>query len=185
MPRHALPRAFELARWSYCLDFVLAPSAVAGLIWLAWQLDLGGWGGVGLYLAGVAFWTFAEYWIHRSLFHGPFAAMHDEHHRQPKAFIGVGSSGTFAAFGVTWLLLAALLGEARACAVLAGLISGYLVYCVVHGGLHHFAGRGFGRYGAMMLRLHNAHHRGGSRSGHANFGVTSPLWDVVFRTWRP
>jgi sterol desaturase/sphingolipid hydroxylase (fatty acid hydroxylase superfamily) len=181
MTRHALPRAFDLARWSYCLDFVLMPPAVAMLTWLALQLDLGRGTVAGALLAGAGVWTFAEYWIHRALFHGPLTAMHDQHHRRPRAFIGVASWGTAPAFAAVWLGCVTAAGVALACAMIAGLMLGYLGYCTIHLSMHHFAGRGFGRYGAMMRRLHQGHHRGGL----GNFGVSSPLWDIVFRTYRP
>lgn len=181
MPRHALPRAFDLARWSYCLDFVLMPPLTGLLLLLAFRLDLEvGWL-FGLVAAGMVGWTFAEYWIHRALFHGPLAPMHDEHHRRPKDFIGIASWGTVASFAAAWLILAGALGAAMASATTAGLITGHLVYCSLHLAMHHFGARGFGRYGAMMRRLHDGHHRG----GRGNFGVTSPLWDVVFGTFRP
>jgi len=75
-------------------------------------------------------------------------------------------------------------GPAFGSAFTAGVMLGYLFYCTIHVSMHHLGARGFGRYGAMMMRLHAGHHRGGQKSKVVNFGVSSPLWDIVFRTFR-
>ncbi len=41
---------------------------------------------------------------------------------------------------------------------------------------------GFGWYGRWSRRHHFAHHYSDARFNH---GVTTPLWDLVFRTYRP
>lgn len=167
-PRHdGLSRAFDLAPWSYYLDFVLVPVAVIGLIWLQSSMIL-----IGLGLAG---WTLAEYWIHRLVFHGHtrFEPMHHMHHVLPKDLIGVASWVTFAAFACVWLLAGA--------AFTAGLMLGYLAYCAIHVRFHHHrTDAKLSRYVAFMNVHHVAHHRGGK----GNFGVTSPIWDIVFNTYR-
>ncbi|CUT12552.1 Fatty acid hydroxylaselike protein [Bradyrhizobium sp.] len=183
MPRHAgLPRAFDLSRVGYFSDFVLVPIAVAFLLTMCALHGLP-LRSVGVALAcGLLAWSFAEYWIHRSLFHGAsgLAAMHDMHHVLPRDMIGVASWGSFAGFAGVWCVLAMAVGGVAAAAVTAGVMAGYLFYCVIHVSIHHAGARGFGRYGALMLRLHHGHHRG----GRGNFGVSSPLWDIVFRTYR-
>lgn len=184
MPRHdGLPRAFDLSRWSYCLDFLLMPPAIVGLLCISVRLDLSAPRLFGLFGAGLLAWSLAEYWIHRSILHGGslLGAMHDLHHRLPKDFIGVASWGTFAGFAMAWLACAGLTGAAAASSLCAGAMTLYLGYCTIHVSIHHHAGRGFGRYGALMLRLRQGHHRG----ARGNFGVSSPLWDIVFRTYRP
>ena len=153
------------------------------LIVLGRRGGLGAAGEATAFVAGLVAWSFAEYWIHRAVFHGQlgFEAMHEMHHALPKDLIGVASWGTFAGFAVVWLLLAGLFGSAISSAMTAGFALGYLVYCTVHVAIHHRAAQGLGRYGAMMLALHQGHHRG----GRGNFGVSSPLWDIVFGTFRP
>lgn len=182
MPHAGVHRAFDLSAWAYFLDFVLVPIAAIALLWFAGSqglalLELGG--GAAL---GVLAWSLAEYWIHRLVFHGatPFEAMHQQHHALPRDWIGIAPWGTFAGFAVIWLLAAIVVGAAPGAAITAGVMAGYLFYCVIHVSMHHDRARGFGRYGAMMRRLHQAHHRG----GRGNFGVSSPIWDLVFRTHR-
>jgi dihydroceramide fatty acyl 2-hydroxylase len=116
------------------------------------------------------------------VFHGrtPFEPMHQLHHALPKDMIGVASWGTFAGFSGVWLVAQVFAGPAIGSAITAGVMAGYLFYCTIHVSMHHGRAAGFGRYGRMMLALHQAHHRGGK----GNFGVTSPLWDFAFRTYR-
>ena len=163
MDRHpGLPRAFDLSRLSYLLDFALVPSAAA---WLLVTSPEPLAGTLALAIAGGLVWTLAEYWIHRLVFHGrtPFEPMHQMHHRLPKDMIGVASWGTFAGFAVVWLGCGA--------AFTAGFMLGYLAYCAIHVRMHHGDPRRFGRYVAFMHRHHAGHHRG----GRGNFGVSIPV----------
>lgn len=182
MPREGVHRAFDLKHWSYFLDFALAPVAVSGLTIFAARCGLPVIAIMIAEFSGVVLWTLAEYWIHRSVFHGNtrFEPMHQMHHALPKDMIGVATWLSFAGFSLVWLLAAAASGIAAGSAMTAGFIAGYLFYCVIHVAMHHARSRGFGRYGEMMLRLHHAHHRG----ARANFGVSSPIWDLAFRTYR-
>ncbi|WP_375413105.1 sterol desaturase family protein [uncultured Bradyrhizobium sp.] len=183
LSRHeGLPAAFDLSRSGYFLDFALVPFAELALIATALWRGLHPAGLVAALLTGAVVWSFAEYWIHRLVFHGPtaFEPMHQMHHALPKDLIGVASLGTFGGFAGIWLIAYILVGGSLCSAATAGFMSGYLFYCAIHVGMHHFEARGFGRYGAMMRRLHAAHHRGGK----GNFGVSSPVWDIVFRTYR-
>ncbi len=166
MKHEGVWRAFDLSAWGYFLDFALVPLAV-GLL-LTDGVD------VGMVLLGIAAWTLAEYWIHRIVFHGktPFEPMHQMHHALPKDMIGVASYGTFAGFVIVWLIAGSSL--------CAGFMLGYLTYCAIHVRMHHGDRSRFSRYVAFMFNHHAGHHRGGS----GNFGVSSPIWDFVFQTYR-
>jgi dihydroceramide fatty acyl 2-hydroxylase len=163
--RAGVSPAFDLSTTSYFLDFALVPMAIGAIV-MTCELGLLT---VGL---GVLAWTLAEYWIHRLVFHGPtrFEAMHQEHHKLPKDLIGVASWGTFAGFFVVWLLAGP--------SFCAGFMLGYLAYCIIHIRIHHGERANFSRYVRYMFTYHAGHHRGGK----GNFGVTSPMWDYVFRT---
>jgi dihydroceramide fatty acyl 2-hydroxylase len=183
--RHPLlSRAFDLKPWSYFLDLVLAPIAASVLLWLAARGDLGGFALAAAVLAGVLFWTLAEYWIHRLVFHGAmvFEPMHQMHHALPKDMIGIASWGTFLAFAGIWLIAETFAGGALGSAFTAGALLGYLFYCAIHVRFHHHGpGAKLSRYVAFMNAHHASHHRGGK----GNFGVSSPLWDFVFGTYHP
>jgi sterol desaturase/sphingolipid hydroxylase (fatty acid hydroxylase superfamily) len=73
----------------------------------------------------------------------------------------------------------AIAGTAPGIAYVAGLIGFYGVYEVLHRLEHTSAG--IGPYARWARRHHFHHHFVDARENH---GVTSPLWDVVFGTYR-
>jgi sterol desaturase/sphingolipid hydroxylase (fatty acid hydroxylase superfamily) len=72
----------------------------------------------------------------------------------------------------TWTM-----GIAKAEPFFAGFIVGYLCYDGTHYAVHHF--RQTTRVGKFLKKHHMKHHHGDNFGG---FGVSSPLWDLVFRT---
>jgi dihydroceramide fatty acyl 2-hydroxylase len=59
----------------------------------------------------------------------------------------------------------------------AGFMIGYLLYDLTHYATHHFPMRsGYAKY---LKRYHMAHHY---KDPNTRFGVSSPVWDWVFRT---
>jgi hypothetical protein len=134
---------------------------------------------IGLFLAGWAGWTLGEYLLHRFDMHrargrGAMAVEHREHHagrplvpdRSPRGWTGAG-------------LLALVLGWGAHPAVGAGWMAGYVAYDLQHWAIHARPPRG--RYERWMRR-HHLHHHFAAPS--RNYGVTVPVWDVVFRTYR-
>lgn len=145
-------------------------------------------------LAGVGAWSVTEYIIHRWFMHeelGPAIASrgHLEHHHHPTrrplasplslvATVVVGL-GVVSPGGA---LFAVLVGAPWWTGALAGVtgIATYLVYERVHFRAHFRPATT--RYARWQQRRHLAHH---ASSGTTNFGVTSPVWDWVFRTYEP
>jgi sterol desaturase/sphingolipid hydroxylase (fatty acid hydroxylase superfamily) len=130
-----------------------------------------------VFAAGMFAWTILEYVIHGVLshMHRTFVTrLHDVHHRDPhavfamRAWIPVAAvlAGGFIKFGVTPAML-----------FVGGVASGFAAYEFVHYRIH------FSRPAcALEARLrarHLAHH---VREPDAIFGVTTPIWDVVFGT---
>jgi dihydroceramide fatty acyl 2-hydroxylase len=171
--RDGLQKEFDLSKFEYYLDFILVPVAIIGLLCIA--------SNVFLFMVGFVLWTLIEYWIHRSIFHGPtrYEPMHQMHHRLPKDMIGINSIGTFSGFLFIGVFFWFLVGIATF-ALIAGLMAGYVFYCVIHLVMHHGNRTNFNPYTEFMFRHHAGHHRGGQ----GNFGVTSPIWDVVFGSFR-
>lgn len=138
-------------------------------------------------IAGVFFWTFAEYCLHRFVFHGPRgggigAREHRRHHVEVDYFAPWWQKG-LAALGATAVMLplsGLVAGALLGLAFTAGFISMFLLYEVLHRRAHTHPPRG--RYGRWLRRNHFAHHFTDSRQ---NQGVTTPLWDVVFGTGLP
>jgi sterol desaturase/sphingolipid hydroxylase (fatty acid hydroxylase superfamily) len=182
--RHAsVHRAFDLSDWAYFLDFALVPIAIVAACFYAFAHQLSEIAVWPSFLGGLVIWSFAEYWIHRAIFHGAtrFEPMHQQHHALPKDMIGAASWATFGGFSLFWIAAMLCAGQATGSMISAGFMAGYIFYCAIHVSMHHTGAFGFGRYGQMMMRLHRAHHRGGK----GNFGVSSPIWDFVFRTYHP
>ena len=135
---------------------------------------------------GIFCWTFAEYATHHWVNHlgkgkNALSRSHLDHHRTSQlvdsrlkylsaSFLALffGSLAVFAAglvLGVAWSV---------------GFVGGYLVYEFTHERLHTHAPT-YG-YGALLRRHHFSHHFSSPKYNH---GVTTRLWDFVFRTHAP
>lgn len=144
--------------------------------------------GVGLFVLGVLAWTFAEYMLHRFLFHysGPrpwqrrmFFVLHGVHHDFPndsdRLVMPIGASIPLGA--AFYLVFRLLLGSVLVDPAFVGFALGYLAYDGTHYAVHHF--RMSSRWGKWIKRYHMIHHHTGAA---ARWGVSSPLWDWVFGT---
>ncbi|MCX6028334.1 MAG: sterol desaturase family protein [Chloroflexi bacterium] len=144
-------------------------------------------------LLGIFIWSFTEYTLHRFLFHYEpktaaqekvFFLFHGVHHAQPQLktrlvmppVLSVPLAFVF--YGLYTLVVDRLLGLPHWIAPLfAGFILGYLIYDLAHYATHHFPMRsGYLKY---IKRYHMMHHY---KTPNARFGVSSPVWDYVFRT---
>ncbi len=161
-----------------------AVSLPAGASWAV--LPLG-------FLLGVFLWTLAEYLVHRFVFHYDpkgermqkfFFLFHGVHHAQPQLktrlvmppVVSIPMAAVF--FGLFTLIFGALLGAPHWTApTFSGFILGYLVYDMIHYATHHWPMRA--GYLKFLKRYHMAHH---FKKPNASYGVSSPLWDIVFGT---
>jgi sterol desaturase/sphingolipid hydroxylase (fatty acid hydroxylase superfamily) len=141
--------------------------------------------------AGVVYWTFFEYAMHRWFYHWrprvpalrrAVESFHVYHHRNISDR-RVYNAGPLLALPLTLLLAAPVLAVSRTLAstatVLIGTLGMYYIYEWCHYTFHVRTYRG-GWLGYMQ-RFHLLHH---DRNWRANFGVTNPVWDVIFRTAR-
>jgi sterol desaturase/sphingolipid hydroxylase (fatty acid hydroxylase superfamily) len=140
-------------------------------------------------LAGAFLWTFSEYvlhrWFHTARGSNLASREHLAHHARSKyritaiswlAWAGVLVVGLVGLPLVAWIVLP--LGDAVAFG--AGWVVAYFVYEWVHAVNHLWAPRT--AYGRWTRRSHFHHHFGAPLRNH---GVTTPLWDMVFRTYDP
>jgi sterol desaturase/sphingolipid hydroxylase (fatty acid hydroxylase superfamily) len=149
-------------------------TAAAGAALLAGHGQIAGF--AALLATGLLVWTIVEYLMHRLAFHG--FAPHSQHHAQPtdRAYIlaplWLSTSAALALFGVFWLVTRSWTAGAS---MISGVIAGYIAYEAIHLRIHS-ARRG----GALLqaLRRHHLYHH--FNSDRVCFGVTSPLWDLVF-----
>ena len=145
------------------------------------------------FLVGLVIWTFVEYNIHRFLFHfTPHNAwqqrivflFHGVHHAQPRLktrlvmppVVSIPMSAVFLLLYT--FIFGQLLGQPQWVGpVVAGFTVGYLAYDLIHYATHHLAMRhGYLKY---LKRYHMLHHY---KTPDQRFGVSSPLWDIVFKT---
>ena len=143
-------------------------------------------------LAGVFSWTLIEYGLHRFVFHytarSDFGkkllyAAHLSHHEKPRATNKLFSGLVISLPVATAYLLVAWLatGSLHATTYLfAGLTAGYFCYEWLHFQAHHRRPRL--RLFRYLRTYHLLHHY---QTPKRRYGVTSPLIDLVFGTFRP
>ena len=145
------------------------------------------------FLVGLFLWTFVEYTLHRFVFHYRARTprqerivflFHGIHHAQPQCktrlvmppVVSIPMGAIL--FGILYLILGLLFKQPHLVYPLtSGLLIGYLIYDLTHYATHHF--RMLGRITKYLKRYHMMHHY---RTPDQRFGVSSPLWDIVFRT---
>lgn len=141
-----------------------------------------------LFVGGIVAWTLAEYVLHRYVFHWhrdtPFGRrfhflLHGVHHDYPndkdRLVMPLGASIPLgvAFYSLFYFTMGVRTGEP----FFAGFVVGYLIYDGTHYAVHHFKQRT--RLGKWVRRHHMIHHFADVEGG---YGVSSPLWDHVFRT---
>jgi len=138
-------------------------------------------------------WTFAEYTLHRFLFHYKprtpqqeriFFMFHGIHHAQPQDKtrlvmpfpVSVPLAALF--YGLFYLILTVLLKAHQwVNPLMAGFVIGYLSYDLIHYATHHLPMHsGYAKY---LKRYHMKHHY---KDPYTRYGVSSPVWDWVFGT---
>jgi sterol desaturase/sphingolipid hydroxylase (fatty acid hydroxylase superfamily) len=179
--------------------FATAHPIMPGIWWgpaavycIYWSLSTGHVGRAVALVAvvmGFLAWTLLEYGLHRFVFHhvpemtfdSKFTQfmVHGYHHEFPNdrkrlvapLLLSVPIGALIA--GLYYMLLGGSLWPSA----YAGTLFGYLTYDWTHYYTHHF--RPTTRIGKFLRRYHMEHHYKDSQS---HFGISSPLWDWVFRT---
>lgn len=143
---------------------------------------------IGLVLAGYLFWTLAEYWLHRLVFHFEpeegigkrlhwiIHGVHHDHPNDPMRLV-MPPAVSIPLAALFLLLFWTVLGPGLAPAFGGGFLAGYLVYDMCHFYLHH--GSPTSKMGKLLRRNHMRHHFQDHERG---YGVSVTLWDHVFRT---
>ncbi|MBY0535867.1 MAG: sterol desaturase family protein [Chitinophagaceae bacterium] len=142
---------------------------------------------IGIFIAGVFFWTFFEYLAHRYIFHmiseskrmQRFAyILHGNHHHYPRdrerLFMPPVPSLIISStiLGIMYLIMGV-----KAFLFFPGFMVGYLMYGTMHYAIHAF-NPPF-KWMKPLWRNHHLHHY---KDEHHGFGVSSTLWDHVFGT---
>jgi sterol desaturase/sphingolipid hydroxylase (fatty acid hydroxylase superfamily) len=159
---------------------------------LSIRQGLSEWSIVPLLAGGFLSWGLIEYGLHRFIFHYDAQSrmgrrllyqVHLSHHEDPLARDRIFASLYLSVpiSGVYWLLAWVVSGSwAAASFLFIGMSAGYFCYEWLHFQCHH------GRSRLWLLRYlrkyHLLHHY---KTPEMRFGVTSPLFDLVFGTFRP
>jgi sterol desaturase/sphingolipid hydroxylase (fatty acid hydroxylase superfamily) len=155
---------------------------VFGSLWIAavaWGAVAGELGSLAWVLpTGFLLWTAIEYLMHRYAFHG--FAPHWEHHESPAeekyilAPFPLSLSMSAGLWILFWVVSRSLVLPGL---LLTGIWIGYLAYEGVHLRIHSTAPGG-----KLLRALRRYHYRHHFANDQICYGVTSPFWDVVFRT---
>ena len=185
----ASPRLEVLTRTHPVLPAALFLPVVGGLLWGVgvlhplWDGEL-----PAAVLAGLCLWTLTEYVLHRGLFHlrprrrvGITLAylIHGVHHAYPtdRRRLVMPPIVTVPLSVLIYLLFIAVLGAPLGPAIYAGFLTGYVAYDTLHYVLH--ARRVRVGWLAALQRNHMRHH---FEKRDRRFGVSTTVWDHVFRT---
>ncbi len=167
---------------------VIFVPVVVAMEWLGADRGYGAWHLLWLSLAGIGIWTLTEYWLHRLVFHwepdNAFGRrmhfiIHGIHHDHPndKMRLVMPPSVSIPLSALFFLAFWGIFGNPAALPLFAGFIFGYLVYDYTHYYVHHFVPKS--NLGKQLREQHMRHHFQDHRFG---YGVSSPIWDAVFRT---
>jgi len=161
-----------------------------GLVYLGYYLDLSAARVVTLAIIGGFVWTFTEYWLHRWVFHFEprneklreiFYPVHQLHHDVQEWDRLL--APPMMAVPLTLILMSIfywILGTPTVFPFFGGFLIGYLCYDYIHFYTHFVTpSNGLGK---GLRKRHLQHHFAGDDIW---YGVSSPLWDYVFRTHVP
>lgn len=136
------------------------------------------------FFAGMFFWTFVEYFLHRFIFHirqtnrifqAIYFYSHGIHHEAPRdATRLVMPPGASIPLAVAFFFLFRSASPVYHLPFMAGFVTGYVIYDFLHFSVHFFQFKN--AYFRMIRRNHMMHHY---RAPRKNFGFTSPIWDYI------
>jgi sterol desaturase/sphingolipid hydroxylase (fatty acid hydroxylase superfamily) len=179
----------RLSRVHPLTPLLLWAPIIAGLLWRSlavYRLEVGTL--VWLAAAGLLVWTLTEYLLHRFVFHLESRSLavrrlvfvvHGVHHETPDdpTRLLMPPAPAIVACSILYAIFWTTLGRPWVEPFFAFFLMGYLAYDYIHFAVHH--GRPRTRVGRFLRRWHMLHH---FVTPEARWGVSSPLWDHVFRT---
>ncbi|HEY9533092.1 MAG TPA: sterol desaturase family protein [Mucilaginibacter sp.] len=140
------------------------------------------------FFIGLFVWTFVEYIMHRFVFHYVpknkiglrlhfiFHGVHHDYPSDAKRLVLPPSVSIPLAIGF-YFLFDAILPPNYIFGFFPGFILGYLFYDISHYAIHHFNFKG--NIWKKIKQHHMLHHY---QSPDKGYGVSSPLWDKIFRS---
>jgi sterol desaturase/sphingolipid hydroxylase (fatty acid hydroxylase superfamily) len=141
-----------------------------------------------LFIGGIVTWTLTEYLLHRFIFHFPaktefgkrihfiFHGVHHDYPSDSKRLVMPPSVSLPLAI-LFFFIFRITLGEFMMLPFFSGFILGYLFYDITHYAIHHF-----NMHSKFWLAIKNHHMLHHYHDEYKGYGVSSPFWDVIFRT---
>lgn len=182
----------SLTKIHYTVPIIFWVPVIIYLVYKAYAIGELTAGTVALYfIAGLIFWTLAEYALHRWVFHyhpttewGKRIAFifHGVHHDYPKDRLRLVMplSASIPMAAIIYFIMSFFMTEFVLSGFFAGFLLGYLIYDECHYAMHHanFKSGIFKR----IKDHHMLHHYADPEKG---FGVSSSLWDEILRSGFP
>jgi len=143
---------------------------------------------IGLFIAGILLWSLTEYLLHRFVFHFPaktefgkkihfiFHGVHHDYPSDSKRLV-MPPSVSIPLAVVFYFLFLVIFGQDLMLPFFAGFILGYLFYDITHYAIHHF-----NMHNKFWLAIKNHHMLHHYQDEYKGYGVSTPFWDVIFRT---
>jgi sterol desaturase/sphingolipid hydroxylase (fatty acid hydroxylase superfamily) len=137
---------------------------------------------------GIFIWTVTEYLLHRFLFHFTpktdlgkrmsfiFHGVHHDFPNDTKRLV-MPPSASIPLAVIFFVIFYFIFGETNVDPFFAGFIAGYLFYDLSHYAIHHF-----NMHNKFWLMIKNHHMRHHYKDASKGYGVSSPFWDMIFRT---
>jgi len=175
----------------YAVPLVWIP-IVSVLFYFAVRAGLSIWLVPVLILFGPFLWNFFEYQLHKHLFHMTpktrltrfiHFLLHGYHHVYPADRLRLTFPPAPAmafALGIYYTCGICLLPSHYSLAIMAGIVSGYIYYDLMHYYLHHAPPKFL--YTKELKTHHLYHHY---KNEQANFGISMWLFDYIFDTFDP
>jgi sterol desaturase/sphingolipid hydroxylase (fatty acid hydroxylase superfamily) len=165
---------FRRTKREYYADFFITTPITAAVLILSFvNTDLGSF--AWQFSLGALIWSAYEYIVHRWVLHETpgFRELHQMHHLDQLDYIAIHPAATVAFYLLFWTLF----GFSSTNPLMAGFSTAYVVYSALHTAFH-YARIAPGHPLYYLKRIHAIHHQ-----IDVNYGVTSPLWDIVFGTY--
>ncbi len=171
------------------VPLVLWSPIAAYLLWQGIFVDQLASGGLFVVaISALVAWTLTEYSLHRFAFHFPARSkagqwfvflFHGNHHHDPKdkTRLVMPPGGSVPILAGLYYLFSLMIPEPWLHPFTAFFIIGYLIYDYIHYATHHFPMKN--KVAKFLKLYHLKHHYSGEKG---RFGVSSPLWDLIFST---
>jgi sterol desaturase/sphingolipid hydroxylase (fatty acid hydroxylase superfamily) len=179
----------SLSRVHPSVPLIIFVPVILYMLYLSiFSFKLGGLSILGLMVFGVFIWTITEYLLHRFIFHWELKSklgarihfiFHGVHHDYPSDSrrLVMPPSVSIPLATLFFFLFEFLIGDISVMPFFAGFLIGYLFYDISHYAVHHF-----NMHSKFWLAIKNHHIKHHYQDPDKGYGVSSPIWDYVFRT---